>query len=301
MDGVLEMQIGEILREAREAKVLSLDDIQEVTKIQKRYLVAIEQNDFHVLPGRFYARAFIKEYALAVDLDPEIVLQGFDEDQIEVETEETVQYSRLERTRRPKVAKSTSIFSMLPSIIVVILVIGIIFVAWTLYQRTALNSDMQVENPTETDEIIRSVEEPESEEPLGSDSEEDEEQSEEPDVNEELEEEGNDSFSVVEVGTGNSPTSTLEFQYSGDSVNVTLNASDRSYVELKGDSGTTYFAATFEPNTEEQFDISNEERIYLNIGNASGLTVTINDVELEYPVNPQEIVHQKLWIELKQQ
>src|SRR5690606_26019203 len=102
-----------------------------------------------------------------------------------------------------------------------------------LYQRTALNSDMQVENPTETDEIIRSVEEPESEEPLGSDSEEDEEQSEEPDVNEELEEEGNDSFSVVEVGTGNSPTSTLEFQYSGDSVNVTLNASDRSYVELK--------------------------------------------------------------------
>lgn len=301
MDGVLEMQIGEILKEAREAKGLSLDYIQEVTKIQKRYLVAIEQNDFHVLPGRFYARAFIKEYALAVDLDPEIVLQGFDEDQIEVETEETVQYSRLERTRRPKVAKSTSIFSMLPSIIVVILVIGIIFVAWTLYQRTALNSDMQVENPTETDEIIRSVEEPESEEPLGSDSEEDEEQSEEPDVNEELEEEGNDSFSVVEVGTGNSPTSTLEFQYSGDSVNVTLNASDRLYVELKGDSGTTYIAATFEPNTEEQFDISNEERIYLNIGNASGLTVTINDVELEYPVNPQEIVHQKLWIELKQQ
>ena len=63
---VLTMEIGENLREAREAKEISLDDIQEMTKIQKRYLVAIEAEDFHVLPGRFYARAFIKEYAQAV-------------------------------------------------------------------------------------------------------------------------------------------------------------------------------------------------------------------------------------------
>jgi len=303
MDGVIEMEIGEILKEARETKGLSLDDIQELTKIQKRYLVAIEQNDFHVLPGRFYARAFIKEYALAVDLDPNEVLQDFDEEKIELENEEIVQYSRLERSRRPKVAKSSSIFSMLPSIIVIILVIGIIFVAWTLYQRTTLNNDVEVENPTETDEIIRNVEEPESEEPIGSNDENegDEDESEQED-GEELDEESDENFSVVEVGSGNSPTSTLAFHHSGDSVTVSLDANSETYVELRGDSGTTYYVGTLQPDSPvEEFDISDEERVYFNVGNASGLSIALNDVELEYPVNPQEIVHQKLWIELEKQ
>ena len=68
------MQIGQTLREARENKGISLDDLQAETKIQKRYLIAIEQNAFHSLPGTFYARAFIREYALAVDLNPEELL-----------------------------------------------------------------------------------------------------------------------------------------------------------------------------------------------------------------------------------
>src|SRR5690625_1157039 len=154
---VFTMGIGESLREAREARNLTLDDIQEITKIQKRYLVAIEQNDFHALPGRFYARAFIKEYAQAVGLDAKELLAEFDEEEI-VNDEETVQYTRLERSKRPRVAKSSSILSLLPSIIVVILVIGIIFVAWTLTQKT-LNDSNVSNNEPENDEIIRNVEE----------------------------------------------------------------------------------------------------------------------------------------------
>ena len=52
------MEIGHMLKEEREAQQLTLDDIQEMTKIQKRYLQAIEDNNFSSLPGRFYARAF---------------------------------------------------------------------------------------------------------------------------------------------------------------------------------------------------------------------------------------------------
>src|SRR5690625_7041564 len=74
---VLSMEIGVRLKEAREAKNLSLESLQETTKIQKRYLVAIEQGDFHVLPGKFYARAFIKEYALAVGLNPDELLEEY--------------------------------------------------------------------------------------------------------------------------------------------------------------------------------------------------------------------------------
>src|SRR5690625_224690 len=80
---VLMMGIGETLREAREAKGYTLEDIQETTKIQKRYLIAIEQNDFQSLPGKFYARAFIKEYAQVLDLDVNELLQGLDEEKIQ--------------------------------------------------------------------------------------------------------------------------------------------------------------------------------------------------------------------------
>lgn len=67
--------LGALLRKAREQQGYTLDDIQEVTKIRKRYLEAIETGDYKVLPGSFYVRAFVKTYAETVGLDAEEVLR----------------------------------------------------------------------------------------------------------------------------------------------------------------------------------------------------------------------------------
>ena len=67
-------ELGQKLKEAREAKGLSIDQLHEITKIQKRHLVAIEEGNYDVLPGAFYARAFIKQYADAVGLNGEELL-----------------------------------------------------------------------------------------------------------------------------------------------------------------------------------------------------------------------------------
>ena len=66
--------LGDRLREARTAKGFTLDDLQSITKIQKRYLSGIENEDYSMMPGSFYVRAFIKQYAEAVGLDPDEML-----------------------------------------------------------------------------------------------------------------------------------------------------------------------------------------------------------------------------------
>ncbi|WP_429970698.1 helix-turn-helix domain-containing protein [Fructilactobacillus sp. Tb1] len=63
------VNIGKELSSAREKAGLSIDAVQKDTKIQKKYLVAIENNDFDALPGKFYVRAFVKSFANAVGLD----------------------------------------------------------------------------------------------------------------------------------------------------------------------------------------------------------------------------------------
>lgn len=68
-------ELGALLRKARNERDLSLDDIQELTKIRKRYLEAIESGDYSVLPGTFYVRGFVKNYSEAVGLDPDEVLR----------------------------------------------------------------------------------------------------------------------------------------------------------------------------------------------------------------------------------
>ncbi|MBW9308060.1 helix-turn-helix domain-containing protein [Lactobacillus delbrueckii] len=83
--------IGEQLRKAREAKGLSISDIEKATKIQSRYLEAIENNDFDKLPGDFYVRAFIRQYAQIVGLDGKELLSQY---QGEVSNEVTSEVSQ---------------------------------------------------------------------------------------------------------------------------------------------------------------------------------------------------------------
>ena len=84
-------ELGQLLKKARLDKGLSLDDVQEATKIRKRYLEAIEEGDYKVLPGSFYVRAFVKTYAETVGLNPDEVLQYYRNDIPAAEPEKTIE------------------------------------------------------------------------------------------------------------------------------------------------------------------------------------------------------------------
>ena len=54
--------VGQILKEARQKKGFSLQQVEKATKIRQRYLLAIEQDDFVNMPDMPYIQGFIKNY-----------------------------------------------------------------------------------------------------------------------------------------------------------------------------------------------------------------------------------------------
>lgn len=62
-------EIGARLRAAREAKGLSLEEVQQALKIRLRYLEAIEAGELGEIPGLVYARGFIRTYARFLEID----------------------------------------------------------------------------------------------------------------------------------------------------------------------------------------------------------------------------------------
>jgi len=65
------------LKSAREAKGLTLAQISDITRIIENHLEAIERGDIAILP-QAYVRAFIREYADTVGLDPAEIMQKYD-------------------------------------------------------------------------------------------------------------------------------------------------------------------------------------------------------------------------------
>src|SRR6266496_984946 len=70
-------QIGPSLREARERRGLSYADIEPHTRIRSRYLRALEEEKFDLIPARAYTVGFLREYADFLGLDGQQFVDEF--------------------------------------------------------------------------------------------------------------------------------------------------------------------------------------------------------------------------------
>ena len=68
---------GEDLKRERELRKIPLREISESTKINLRYLEALERNDFEHLPGGVFARGFVRAYAQFIGVDPESMVNAY--------------------------------------------------------------------------------------------------------------------------------------------------------------------------------------------------------------------------------
>jgi len=64
------IDVGQLLRQTREAKSLSLADVEAQIRIRRRYLAALEAGDWSELPNEVVARGFLATYARFLQIDP---------------------------------------------------------------------------------------------------------------------------------------------------------------------------------------------------------------------------------------
>jgi cytoskeleton protein RodZ len=70
-------EIGNSLREARLRQGLDLTEVEQATKIRGRYLRALEEEQFELLPGQTYVKGFLKAYADHLGLDGDLYVDEF--------------------------------------------------------------------------------------------------------------------------------------------------------------------------------------------------------------------------------
>lgn len=69
--------MGEVLTDARHRRGVTIEDAEAHTRIRKKYLVALEQDDYLELPEPIYARGFLQIYAEYLGIDPDFAVKLF--------------------------------------------------------------------------------------------------------------------------------------------------------------------------------------------------------------------------------
>ena len=82
--------VGTLLKKERDRKKITLDQISQETKIGKKYLLAIEADNYTIFPGETYIIGFIRNYARALEFDPSEVINLYKSSKIGSNIEETM-------------------------------------------------------------------------------------------------------------------------------------------------------------------------------------------------------------------
>lgn len=231
------MSIGKKLKEAREKKGLSLKDIQEKTKIRVKYLKAIEDEEFEIIPGKVYVKVFIKGYAEQVGLDGSELVNEYK--QIKDEEEKLKMELELEKEKENIQDKSFFQNKLLNIIILLTILLVVGFVIFSVF---LLNDSKSLEKVPADDISVQELKKEES--PVFNE----EETKDKPNINNKIEGNILHTLEVVAV--------------------------ERSWVQIFVD-GKEVFTGILEKGANKKIDGKN--KVDLKIGNAAGIVVKKGD------------------------
>jgi cytoskeleton protein RodZ len=264
-----EAKIGRILEQKRKEKGLSLEEVEQATKIRKRYLDGLEREDYAVLPAGVYAQGFLKTYANYLGLDGEDLSRQL-KSRRKRRRERGINYNNgpengfeepliaptgLQGTEKRRFPTS-AIVTLLVAVLVLAVVIGALYFVGRGVEASRSGEDnpsppQPAENPSKQEpENVASKPEPE--------------------------EAGAQKNEAVESKEDAVNTGTEDAQQSAppDTLRVSITVSDRpSWLLIRTD-GTPVYEQIAEPGFSRTFEA--DRRLYIKGGDAGAVTMEIN-------------------------
>lgn len=306
-------ELGSRLKEAREVKGISLDELQKITKIQKRYLIGIEEGNYSIMPGKFYIRAFIKQYAEAVDLNPEEIFDLYKEDVPSVVNTELPELSRV-KARKDISEGNGKVLDALPKVLIAVFLIGAAALVYYLVQQNAddkTNETLDTGTESVKYEVENVGKKNDGKKDTGSEEKIENEDSKNEDINAEEPNTDSEDETIIDETDNQSETTTQEVVVvsssgyetiyelkNADRFDVKLVSTGETWVNMKNGKGFSLFQGMLKKGQVESqtVDYSKETEAALVIGNSTNTEIYINDQKIEYAIAPTEEVRQDIVI-----
>jgi cytoskeleton protein RodZ len=130
-------EIGSMLREARMRARIDITEVEEATKIRAKYLRAIENEEWTLLPGSTFTKSFLREYADYLGLDARLIVEDY---KLRYERPSEVELAPISpnlgrdrdrgRERRPR--RHVGAAGIPPWVVVVLVIVVLLAVFWLL-------------------------------------------------------------------------------------------------------------------------------------------------------------------------
>ena len=133
--------LGETLRRARLSKGITFEDAERVTRIPRKYLEALEIENFGILPAPVFARGFLRSYASYLGLDAKELLPFFPVGHVEDEPK----LDPLPEVRQPRTWNMSGVIAMA-------VVAGLILLVIALYSVGREDSSPSFREPAIADQ-----------------------------------------------------------------------------------------------------------------------------------------------------
>lgn len=277
-------EVGEKLKQARKEKGYTLDDLQQITKIQKRYLEAIEDGNLDIMPGKFYARAFIKQYADTVGLDgDELLKEHIDEvpkAQVGVvDSEQTAETQSRVHTKKSNDVLDKVIRS-LPTVIVTLIVLALLVFIWISFSKNKSNHKTSMID-TSSGIVVSQVESGQTKESASSTS-----------VSESISKKDKTEDQKQEMTNTSSDGRTSMYTVANAPAHstITIAATASAWVQVNDDSGASLFAGSMTEGQTEEVNIEGAQVIHMSLGNSKGTSITVNGEALVYSPEVTSVV-----------
>lgn len=267
-------EIGDKLRKARQAKGYTLDDLQQITKIQKRYLIAIEDEKFDELPGDFYVRAFVKQYADTVGLDGDELLKEYDDDLPKTKTSEysdhIAQAVETRASQRKTISNGVDKSKRyLPTIIIACVIILVLAAIWvTAIARSHRDSSTRIDNSSVSVS---------GESRKKSSSKKTSQQA-----------SGNKSANTIKLKqtTRNDTSVTYSADKLSADTNLQINPTQRAWMQVRANNNSDLLNKTLNANQKTTVKVSKDTTsLVITVGNAKATTLKIGNQKIDFTDN----------------